>query len=141
MPYGLCAMGLAKPVSLLDDPDERSHWAIRLLTDAWPIDSLFGPRPNRLPEGDPNLKKFVQLAQSDLRAWSVWLLHRPCSACPSLPGELAQALAGQRGGCARSLPAMVWYGITPLAEFDPEALAVVARATKWKIFAAGLPVH
>ena len=48
-------------------------------------------------------------------------------------GELAQALAGRAEDAQdHNLPAMVWYGITPLAEFDPEALIVVARATKWK---------
>ena len=133
--WALHAMGLANPESLLDDPDEHVRtWAIRLLTDAWPIDSLFGPRPNRLPKGDPKLeKKFVELAKSDPSGLVRLALASTLQRLPvSSRGELAQALAGRAEDAQdHNLPGMVWYGITPLAESDPKALVGVARATEW----------
>ncbi|MBT3636502.1 MAG: cytochrome C, partial [Opitutae bacterium] len=133
--WGLRAMGLAKPESLLDDPDEHVRtWAVRLLTDEWPIDTLFGPRKNLLPKGDPNLeKKFVELAKSDPSGLVRLALASTLQRLPvSSRGKLAQALAGRvEDGQDHNLPMLVWYGITPLAESDPEALVGVARATEW----------
>ena len=105
-----------------------------MLTDAWPIDSLFGPRPNRLPKGDPKLeKKFVELAKSDPSGLVRLALASTLQCLPvSSRGELAQALAGRAEDAQdHNLPGMVWYGITPLAESDPKALVGVARATEW----------
>jgi putative membrane-bound dehydrogenase-like protein len=133
--WGLHAMELAQPESLLDDPDEHVRtWAVRLLTDKWPIDSLFGPRKNLLPKGDPKLeKKFVQLAKSDPSGLVRLALASSLQRLPvSSRGELAQALASRTEDAKdHNLPMLVWYGITPLAESDPEALVGVARATKW----------
>ena len=133
--WALQAMGEAKPESLLDDPDEHVRtWAIRLLTDVWPIDSLFGPRENLLPKGDPKLeKKFARMAKSDpsglVRLALASTLQR---LSVSSRGEIAQALASRTEDAKdHNLPRMVWYGITPNAESDPEALVGVARATKW----------
>jgi putative membrane-bound dehydrogenase-like protein len=134
--WSLHAMGLAKPENLLEDPDEHIRtWAIRLLTDSWPIDSLFGPRPNRLPKGDLKLEKtFVQMAQSDPSALVRLALASTLQRLPvSSRGALAQALASRAEDAHdHNLPAMVWYGISPLADSDPEALVVVARATEWR---------
>ncbi len=134
--WALHAMGLAKPENLLEDPDENVRtWAIRLLTDSWPIDSLFGPRPNRLPKGDLKLEKtFVQMAQSDPSALVRLALASTLQRLPvSSRGALAQALASRSEDAHdHNLPAMVWYGISPLADSDPEALVVVARATEWR---------
>ena len=128
-------MGLAKPESLLDDPDEHVRtWAIRLLTDAWPIDSLFGPRPNLLPKGDPKLeKKFVQLAKSDP---SGLVRLGPCLdlAAPArlFPWQTGPSLGrSPEDAQDHNLPAMVWYGITPMAEFDPEDLARGGPGDRW----------
>jgi len=133
--WGLQAMGLANPESLLDDHDEHVRtWAIRLLTEEWPIDSLFGPRENLLPKGDPKLeKKFVQLAKSDPSGLVRLALASTLQRLPvSSRGGLAQALAGRAEDAQdHNLPGMVWYGITPMAEFDPQALVGVARSTKW----------
>ena len=133
--WGLHAMGLAKPESLLEDPDEHVRtWAIRLLTDTWPIDTLFGPRKNLLSKGDPKLEKtFVELAKSDPSGLVRLALASTLQRLPvSSRGELAQALAGRADDVEdHNLPAMVWYGIIPLAESDPEALVGVARATGW----------
>lgn len=134
--WALHAMGLAKPESLLDDPNEHVRtWAVRLLTDQWPIDSLFGPRKNLLPTGDPKIeKKFVELARSDPSSLVRLALASSLQRLPvSSRGELAEALAGRAEDRQdHNLPAMVWYGITPLAESDPGALVGVARATKWR---------
>jgi putative heme-binding domain-containing protein len=128
-------MELAKPQDLLDDPDEHVRtWAIRLLTDEWPIDTLFGPRPKLLPAGDPELeKKFVRMAKSDPSGLVRLALASTLQRLPvSSRGELAQALAGRAEDADdHNLPMMTWYGIMSLAESDPGALVGVARATEW----------
>jgi len=133
--WALHAMGLANPESLLDDPDEHVRtWAIRLLTEEWPIDSLFGPRENLLPKGNPKLeKKFVQLAKSDPSGVVRLALASTLQRLPVLSrGELAQALAGRAEDANdHNLPMMVWYGIAPMAGEDQEVLLEVARATAW----------
>jgi putative membrane-bound dehydrogenase-like protein len=133
--WALQAMELAKPEALLEDPDEHIRtWAIRLLTDEWPIDSLFGPRPKLLSKGDPKLeKKFVQMAKSDpsglVRLALASTLQR--LSLTSRAG-LASALASRAEDADdHNLPMMVWFGIMSLAESDPGALIGVARATKW----------
>ena len=133
--WALHAMGLAKPESLLDDPDEHVRtWAIRLLTDAWPIDTLFGPRKNLLPKGDPKFeKKFVQLATSDPSGLVRLALASTLQRLPvSSRGKLAQALAG-RAEDAKTTTCLGWFGMaSPLWRSPiPRALVGVARATKW----------
>jgi putative membrane-bound dehydrogenase-like protein len=133
--WALNTMELAKPQDLLDDPDEHVRtWAIRLLTDEWPIDTLFGPRPKLLPAGDPELeKKFVRMAKSDPSGLVRLALASTLQRLPvSSRGELAQALAGRAEDADdHNLPMMTWYGIMSLAESDPGALVGVARATEW----------
>ena len=133
--WSLHAMGLANPESLLDDPDEHVRtWAIRLLTEEWLIDSLFGPRENLLSKGNPKLeKKFVQLAKSDPSGLVRLALASTLQRLPvSSRGGLAQALAGRAEDANdHNLPMMVWYGIAPMADEDQEGLLEVARATAW----------
>ena len=133
--WGLHAMGEARPESLLDDPDEHVRtWAIRLLSDEWPIDTLFGPRKNLLPKGNPDLeKKFVQLAKSDPSGLVRLALASTLQRLPvSNRGKLGKALAARPEDAEdHNLPRMVWYGITPMAEDDPDGLLEVAGSSSW----------
>ena len=56
--WGLHALQNLKPERYLQDPNDHLRaWAIRLLLDKQPIDTLFGPREKALPKANPNLEK------------------------------------------------------------------------------------
>ena len=105
-------------------------WAIRLLTDAWPIDSVDGPMPHRLPPSDPELRdRFVVMARTDSSGLVRLALASTLQRMP-LPDRLvlASTLAA-RAEDARdhNLPRLVWFGIMTLTE---EKISV-AEATEW----------
>ncbi|MDA7635808.1 hypothetical protein N8680_02095, partial [Akkermansiaceae bacterium] len=52
---------------ILEEEDEHLRvWAIRLLTDEWAIDSVYGPMENRKVASDPELRdRFVKMAKED----------------------------------------------------------------------------
>jgi putative membrane-bound dehydrogenase-like protein len=116
---------------LLGDEDEHMRvWAIRLLTDEWPIDSVYGPMEHRKAPSDPELReRFVEMAKGDESGLVRLAL---ASTLQRMPVEdrvvLASALAGRAEDAEdHNLPKLVWFGITTLGE---EKLKV-AEATSW----------
>lgn len=118
-------------VTRLDDAEEHLRvWAIRLLTDAWPIDSVYGPMAHRKPPSDPGLRdKFVAMAKSDSSGLVRLAL---ASTLQRMPVEdravLASALASRAVDANdHNLPRLVWFGICEIGEGRLE----VAKATQW----------
>lgn len=122
---------------LLSDPDEHVRvWAIRLLTDFWPLDSYFGPRKDASYPDDPESRAaFVRMAKEDLSG----LVHLVlASVIHRLPvehrAELATALVQhEKYASDHDLPALMWYGLIPLAQKDPAALVKLADACRWPL--------
>ena len=133
--WGLNAMGLAKPESLLDDPDEHIRtWAVRLVSDEWPIDLITGPAMNTLSTVDIRLeKKFKKMAKFDSSALVRLALASTLQRVPiPLRISLARELARHRGDAEdKNLPSLVWYGITPMVKADPMSLVELAGVTEW----------
>jgi putative membrane-bound dehydrogenase-like protein len=133
--WGLHALNKLNPEIFLDDPSENIRiWAIRLMIDQQPIDTLFGPRENALPA--PNLEVVKKLLKRALSDTSGLVRLTLASALQRLPvehrGELAKALAFRSEDINdHNIPLLVWAGITPLVELDPEKLLDVARTTEW----------
>ena len=116
--------------SLLDHPHESVRaWAIRLLTDEMPIDTIFSRRVQ--PDIDPSsdlYAKLEALARED-RSGLVRLV---------LASTLQRLPVARRVGLARplvahaedagdhNLPALIWTGLIPVADADPESLASLA---------------
>jgi len=108
-------------------------WALRLLTDAWPLDSVLSRRPAR-PE----------IAQLEwVREWVTWAGKEPsalvrlalASTLQRLPPverpALALALAARKEDARdHNLPLMIWYGLIPAADLVPDAVAAVALASE-----------
>jgi putative membrane-bound dehydrogenase-like protein len=123
--------------ALLTDPDEHVRvWAIRLLTDFWPLDTIVGPLPGAVyPEDSESLALFVKLAREDrsglVRLSLASTLQRlpPTKRAPLAAALLSRA---EDAGDAQ-LPAMVWYGLIPLAETDPAALVSTAAGAWPKV--------
>lgn len=118
-------------LKLLDSSNEHLRvWAIRLLTDHWPIDSVYGPMPHRLPPFDPELRdRFVEMAKSDASglvrlALASTLQRMPLDYRPVLAAALAARTEDARD---HNLPKLLWFGLMTLKEKN----LPVAEATEW----------
>ncbi|QEG01225.1 Cytochrome c [Stieleria maiorica] len=120
---------------LLADPDEHVRvWAIRLLTDHWPLDTFMGPQRGVTYPDDPETLTALKQAATDDPSGLVQLTL--ASTLQRLPIEHRAAIAAEivaHGQYAddRDLPMMVWFGLMPLVESDPERLVDVASRCRW----------
>ena len=133
--WGLYAMGLLNPEDFIEDSNEHiCTWAIRLLIDSQPMDTLFGPREKAWPMSNPKLeKKFTALAKRNDSSLVRLALASSLQRLPvSSRLDLAKALVTHsEDGADHNIPMIVWAGILPLVEQDPGGLIEVARATTW----------
>ncbi len=118
-------------IQYLDDPKEHMRvWAIRLLTDEWAIDSVYGPMAHRKVASDPELRdRFVEMAAEDQSGLVRLAL---ASTLQRIAIEdrvvLASALAGRTEDAGdHNLPKLVWFGLMHLGAERLE----VAKASEW----------
>ncbi|MFG0261985.1 MAG: cytochrome C, partial [Novipirellula sp. JB048] len=121
----------------LDHRDEYVRvWAIRLLTETWPLDDVMGAqwkahlRAPLTASGQRLLARFVDMAAHDRSAAVRLTLTSTLQRLPlQNRARLAQALA-RRGEDAddHNIPLMIWYGLMPLGEERPGDLVRVARS-------------
>lgn len=130
---GLADRGMLE--SLLGDEDEHLRvWAIRLLTDHWPLDTINGPRKGHAAPTDSALvERLVRMGRDDksglVRLVLASTLQRLNVA--DRPA-LAAALASHAEDAAdQNLPPLVWYGLIPVADTQPQALARLGAETSW----------
>lgn len=105
---------------LLRDPDEHVRsWAIRFLTDEWPLDTVTGYRPPRPePAADGNLlANLAGIARLDtspvVRLTLASMLQRLPQARRSVLADALMSHAGDAGD--HNLPLMIWYGLSSLS--------------------------
>jgi len=131
--WSLHAIGGADGVflrGLLDHEHESVRaWAIRLLTDQWPLDSVFSRRIG--PDVDPpnDLRsKFAAMARDDPSGLVRLVLASTLQRLPvNRRVALARALvAHSEDASDHNLPALIWTGLIPVADADPIALASLA---------------
>jgi len=127
----------------LRHPNEHVRtWAIRMLSDAWPLDLVTCRRPAWRPDL-PAADAAAPLWQEDLvrlaREDSSGLVHLAlASALQRLPvgqrAAIAEGLVSHRAEADdHNLPLMVWYGLIPVSDSDPEALVKVAAQCEFPI--------
>jgi putative membrane-bound dehydrogenase-like protein len=125
----------ARVRELLRDKDEHVRvWAIRLLTDLWPMDSLIGPMPGAVHARDRELaQEFETLARNDESGLVRLALASTMQRLPvSDRAALASALVARKGDAGDAyLSSMVWYGLIPVGDSNPAALVDVARVCEW----------
>jgi putative membrane-bound dehydrogenase-like protein len=116
--------------TLLDHEHESLRaWAIRLLTDGMPIDTIFSRRIGPDVDLPPDLlAKLTAMARDDSSALVRLVL---ASTLQRLPVNRRVALARSlvaHGEDAKdhNLPALIWTGLIPVAESDPESVASLA---------------
>jgi putative membrane-bound dehydrogenase-like protein len=115
---------------LLEDADEHVRtWAVRLLTDAWPLDTPTGkPRAEGARVPADLLDRFARMAREDgsglvRLALASTLQRLPLARRPALAAAL---LSRAEDAADPNLPSLVWYGLIPLAVETPEAIAPLA---------------
>ncbi len=124
-------------VAHFDHPDEHVRtWAVRLLTETWPLDGPLGPVPGAAEvaaSAGALLERFVVLARNDSSALVRLALASTIQRLPvALRPRLAAALvARSEDADDHNLPLLVWYGLIPVAEADPAALVDVAAVCRW----------
>ena len=122
---------------LLADPDERVRvWAIRLITDFWPLDTLMGPlKDARYPKDPESVAAFVNMAGTDSSGLVRLAL---ASVIQRLPVDqrttLAKALVAREVDAQDAhLPLLVWFGLLPVGDLKPEALAEAGLVCRWPV--------
>jgi putative membrane-bound dehydrogenase-like protein len=146
--WSLYAIGAADEDFLraqLRHSDEHVRaWAIRLLTDFWPLDTVMSARPGPAPAADnerpwtpssqsrvasaATVQELVRLAGNDqsglVRLALATVLQRlPVSRRAELAAPL---LAHAEDAQDHNLPMMIWYGLIPVGDAAPAALAKLA---------------
>jgi len=140
----LGAMGFADDDLLrtqLSHSDEHLRaWAIRLISDHWPIDDVFGPtfasrkHKSRVKrEYSRWEEQFCEMASTDPSGLVRLTL---ASTIQRLPNELRLQLAAalmsrEEDANDHNLPLLVWYGLIPVAESEPLGLAKIAVDSQW----------
>lgn len=135
----------------LRHPNEHVRvWAIRLLSDAWPLDTIISRRPGSetlatQPAGftasDPSqpapfvLAEFSRLAGDDdsglVRLALASVLQRlPVPQRAALAKSLMSHAADAQD---HNLPLLVWYGLIPMGDVAPATLARLAADCQWPL--------
>lgn len=126
---------------LLGHADEHLRaWAVRMLTDDWPIDGMLAPA--RLSPGDAaRIAAAAPRVAADLRrvaaADASGLVRLAvASSLQRLPLEhradvAAALLARPEDAADHNLPLLVWYGLLPTVDRDPLRAAELATAARW----------
>lgn len=120
--------------ALLSDADEHLRvWAIRWLTDEWPLDLRDAKRP-AMAEVKPEPALLAELEQMAMKDESGLVRLALSSTLQRLPLDLRSKLTINLAGRAEdaadhNLPAMLWFGLMPIT--DTQALVPIAKATKW----------
>lgn len=105
-------------------------WAIRFLTDAAPLDTTLSKRPHAddLKWADSICPELMLMAKSEPSALVRLVIASAMQRLPVLSRpEIAQALCSHAEDADdHNLPLMIWYGLIPVAQVQPEALVKVA---------------
>jgi putative membrane-bound dehydrogenase-like protein len=108
-------------------------WAIRFLTDALPIDTVYSKRGGADVDLSEDLRvELATLAETDpsglVRLVLASTLQRlPVGRRPELAKSLLSRTEDQDD---HNLPALLWTGLIPVAEADPESLVLLAATCR-----------
>ncbi|WP_437226333.1 PVC-type heme-binding CxxCH protein [Planctomicrobium sp. SH661] len=130
-------------IQQLHNPREPIRcWAVRMLTDSWPLDGPLGPvfqssetLANVKSAAATLLPLFTEMAKKDSSALVRLTLASTLQRLPvSNRAALAQALVSRTEDAGdHNLPLLVWYGLIPVADSEPESILPVAAACTWPL--------
>lgn len=137
--WSLYVIGGADPAFLKQQLQSKNEhvraWTVRLLADQWPSDTLMSVRqddPSATSAGAALNTDFAQLAAHDSSApvrlaLASLLQHLPTSQRASIADGL---LSHKEDANDHNLPLLIWYGLIPVADSDPSALAKLTANCK-----------
>ncbi len=127
---------------LLDHPHESLRaWAIRLIADDWPIDTIFGRRVGTDVIPRPELLARLTAMARDDRSGLVRLVL--ASTLQRLPVDRRLPLAGAllahpEDAADQNLSPLIWTGLIPVADADPEGVARLAATARMPLVVAAI---
>ena len=135
---GMRAVGAADDnflLAQLKHPNEHLRaWAIRLLTDAWTLDTVLSKRPKQeiSPKAEV-LSELVAMAKNDASGLVRLVLASTLQRCPvSRRIPLASALVTHAEDAEdHNLPALVWCGLIPVGADSPGELVALFNSCRW----------
>jgi putative heme-binding domain-containing protein len=110
-------------------------WAIRMLTDNWPLDDIFGPtkismdrNANVVQEANELMDRFCEIAATDASGLVRLALASTIQRLPvPMRTRLATPLVARSiDADDHNIPLLIWYGLIPVAESHAKQLAVIA---------------
>lgn len=125
------------PVAELKNANEHSRvLALREMTQFWPLDALTGPQAHAVypaAEIAAAVKTLQTMAREDDSSLVRLTLASTLQRLPLAErAPLAAALLShEKDATDPFLPHLVWYGISPLAKHDPQALITLAKGCSW----------
>jgi putative membrane-bound dehydrogenase-like protein len=131
----------------LRHPNEHVRtWAIRFLSDTWPLDTVMSQRPaaesqisnskSQIDQGlvtsAATLEELVRIANTDTSGLVRLALASTLQRLPvsRRVGLAAALLARKEDANDHNLPLLIWYGLIPVADTDPEALVTLATKSE-----------
>ncbi len=121
----------AKEIALHKADEHLLAWAIRLMSDRWPLDTCMSQRPtgNASAPTDHEIKTLIERAKYGKSALVRLVLASTLQRLPLQQRPLlALALvAHAEDADDHNLPLMIWYGLIPLANSDPLMLAEIGK--------------
>ncbi|PAW84787.1 MAG: hypothetical protein B9S33_11040 [Pedosphaera sp. Tous-C6FEB] len=125
-------VGFLYALALAGDEHVRS-WALRLIADSWPLDTVLSQRPQDTKGheiADAEVIRFlVQLARSTNSNLPRLTLASTLQRLPAKQrtGLAAALVAHKEDAADQNLPALIWYGLIPVAESLPGELPKLAN--------------
>ena len=143
--WTLFAMGAADEAFLMAQLRHSNEhvrtWAIRLLTDGWPLDTALGQRPAGREEAtvsDKLMSEFSRMAREDASglvrlALASTLQRLPIARWAVLAAPL---MARAEDANDHNLPLMIWYGVIPVDTTELATLAATCELPVTRRFIA-----
>ena len=132
--YAIGAIKRERLEELRHDPNEHMRaWALRLLVDFWPLDTVHGAVRANEDSVDLRLAELLPaMAQRESSGLVRLVLASTLQRVPlELRPKLAAALASHEEDAAdHNQPKMIWYGLAPLAADNPASLVPIATEGK-----------
>jgi len=118
---------------LASSDEHVRSWAIRLISDSWPLDTVMSvSRSEEVSVSEDLFAKFLRMAREDKSALVRVTLASTLQRLPvkHRPALAAALLAHEEDAADANIPFMIWYGLIPVAHKNPEALVPLAAEAK-----------
>lgn len=133
--YGAGEVSQDELLALMQHEDEYVRvWAVRLLTDHWPLDRIIGPSPQASYPDEPKVFAALEsMAQADNSGLVARVLLSTMQRLPiEFRARIAKPIVSREIlGDDHDLALLAWYGLIPVGQKQPEQLLQVASISRW----------